>query len=294
DETFEPVLLDFGIAKHLRSRTMTQNDQLWGTPAYMSPEQASGESVAGTADIYAMGVMLYELIAGVLPFRASTAMGFAVKHMHREADPIRSLPGIRDVPQRLESFILHMLEKDPADRPPTMARVADELRAIQQQDFDERLLGTVPSRQVQHEQLEEPSDDEAAVAPGEMSAEIDESLRGAETALLDSPPDSAPPPDSSVSAPAPDASRGSEFETDPTEEMGWSGGDMKPWFQRPVVLGGVVLLATMVSVGGYLSFDRRAGSSTAPETTPKTAVSDEPTGSEQSDQSDQSDQMDQT
>ena len=248
-----PKLLDFGIAKHLASRTMTKNDQLWGTPAYMSPEQASGESVAGTADIYAMGVMLYELIAGVLPFRASTAMGYAVKHMHREADPIRSLPGIRDVPPRLESFILHMLEKDPDDRPPTMAHVAEQLRAIRREVFDERLLGTMPATQVHHDQLAEPSDEEAAVSPGEMSAELDDALKGTETELLDSPPGGGSPPTAAATGPvAASDSRGAEFETQPTG-FGFGESGMQPWFQRPVVIGGAALVATLVLVGGYLS-----------------------------------------
>jgi len=278
-----PKLLDFGIAKHLRSRTMTKNDQLWGTPAYMSPEQASGESVQGTADIYAMGVMVYELIAGVLPFRASTAMGYAVKHMHREVEPISSLPGTRDVPRRLESFVLHMLEKDPAERPPTMAHVAEELRAIRDQVFDNRLLGMIPAKQVHHDQLEEPVDDEAAVAPGEMAAELDEALRGAETELIESPPDAgqSSPPEAAVTASvAESSSRGSEFETAPTGFDGSAGPQMVPWFQRPLVVGAAAVLMTLTFVGAYLWMGRGQTSS-ASSAEPAEATELEESGKQQ-------------
>jgi len=164
-----PELLDFGIAKHLRSRTMTKDDQLWGTPAYMSPEQASGDQVAGTADIYAMGVMLYELIAGVLPFRASTAMGFAVKHMHRDAPELVEVPGLESVPAPLEALVGEMLAKSPGDRPESMDFVADELREIRTEVFEERLLETVPSRETNYGELAAPSDEE--ISPEELPGE---------------------------------------------------------------------------------------------------------------------------
>ena len=248
-----PKLLDFGIAKHLRSRTMTKNDQLWGTPAYMSPEQAAGEPVAGTADIYAMGVMLYELIGGVLPFRASTAMGFAVKHMHREANTISSLPGIRDIPPRLDHFVSEMLSKDPADRPATMEMVADELRAIQKAVFDDRLLGTIPSSQVQYDQLEEPIEEEV-FTPGENAGgiEIDEALRGTDTELLDA--DKLENSRSSEGGVQKRRRRrtGSDFETQPNS-FDWLGDDMTPWFRQPLPLAGAAAgVAAAVVVGYFL------------------------------------------
>ncbi len=261
-----PKLLDFGIAKHLRSRTMTKNDQLWGTPAYMSPEQASGEAVAGTADIYAMGVMLYELVAGVLPFRASTAMGYAVKHMHREAEPIASLPGIRDIPERLDAFILHMIDKEPGERPPSMERVARELRNIERDVFDARLLGTIPADQVDESQLEAPSDEEPK-APGEAGAspEIDEALQDAHTALMDQPevekradpaPSSERPRGSGVArtsgVPGGSARHGSEFETQPTAAR--EGGAVRPWFRRPRPLIGLALLAGGAMMTAYFAY----------------------------------------
>ena len=256
-----PKLLDFGIAKHLRSRTMTKNDQLWGTPAYMSPEQAAGESVAGTADIYAMGVMLYELVSGVLPFRASTAMGFAVKHMHREANPISEIPGIRDVPPRLDEFILTMLNKDVGERPPSMETVARRLRTIRDAEFDERLLGTIPSAQTDYDALEEPEEEEV-FTPGEGAGgiEIDESLRDRATELLDreevdrAASESTEQVEPVESRSTRSARSGSEFETEPNR-FDWLGGDeMTPWFRQPLPLAGIASAAVVVLFGSYFLF----------------------------------------
>lgn len=259
DELPVPKLLDFGIAKHLRSRTMTKNDQLWGTPAYMSPEQAAGEEVAGTADIYAMGVMLYELVSGVLPFRASTAMGYATKHMHREPEPISSLPGIREVPDRLDAFILHMLEKEPENRPPTMERMVRELRNIEHDVFDERLLGTIPAQQVDEGRLEAPSDD-AGASPGDGALEVDEALQDAQTAVMNQDDIGGQPAGGSGSETAPGGSSrtGSEFETQPTG-FDDPAGLVKPWFRRSLPVLGLSLLAGVGMVGGYAVYTQWSG-----------------------------------
>ncbi len=275
-----PKLLDFGIAKHLRSRTMTKNDQLWGTPAYMSPEQAAGEEVAGTADIYAMGVMLYELVSGVLPFRASTAMGYATKHMHREPEPISSLPGIRDIPDRLDAFILHMLEKEPEGRPPSMERVVRELRNIEHDVFDERLLGTIPAQQVDESRLEAPSDDTEG-APGRGGPDIDNALQDAQTAVMNQGDIGGQPADGgSVAETPPGGSErtGSEFETQPTG-FDDPAAMIQPWFRRSLPVLGLSLLAGVGVVGGYAAYTQWSGGADDPneEASESVADGDEPT-----------------
>ncbi|RAL22958.1 hypothetical protein DL240_08690 [Lujinxingia litoralis] len=143
-----PKLLDFGIAKHHRAETMTQSGTLWGTPAYMSPEQARGDVVGAAADIYGVGVMLYELISGNLPFQASTQMGFAVKHLNEPARALSSIPGLKSVPASLDALVLSMLAKRPEDRPRSMEEVVARLEAIRERDFSADLLSSVPAEEV--------------------------------------------------------------------------------------------------------------------------------------------------
>ncbi|MBA2663844.1 MAG: serine/threonine protein kinase [Bradymonadaceae bacterium] len=143
-----PKLLDFGIAKHIRAETMTQSGTLWGTPAYMSPEQARGDVVGARADIYGIGIILYELISGNLPFHATTQMGFAVKHINEPARPLSSIPGLLSVPPELDRFVMRLLAKDPAERPETMEEVATTLIGIRERCFDRALLESIPAEEV--------------------------------------------------------------------------------------------------------------------------------------------------
>ena len=104
---------DFGIAKVLSGgRTMaTRTGDVLGTPSYMAPEQAMGQDVGPGTDVYALGVMLYELLSGRLPFSADSAMAVLFKHVH-EVPPL--LGG--DVPSAVADVVMRALEKDPADR----------------------------------------------------------------------------------------------------------------------------------------------------------------------------------
>lgn len=141
-------LLDFGIAKHLTDETMTKSGTLWGTPAYMSPEQAKGDTVGAPADIYAIGVILYELISGNLPFSATTQMGLAMKHISVPARSLLSMPGLTSVPQELDDLILRTLQKDPLARPVSMDELASALEQIRTTCFDDTLLDKVPAQEI--------------------------------------------------------------------------------------------------------------------------------------------------
>jgi len=110
-------LLDFGIAKLMRSQMKmekTQTGNMLGTPRYISPEQARGIDVDHRADIYSLGVIAYEMLAGRPPFQGETAMDLVVKHL---SDPAPPLSQFARVPKMLEQCVMRMLEKDPADRP---------------------------------------------------------------------------------------------------------------------------------------------------------------------------------
>jgi len=90
-EDIEPVLTDFGLVRFLQSTTQTATGVIAGTPAYMSPEQAQGEHTDGRSDTYSLGVVLYELLAGQVPFRADTTMGVLIKHISLPPEPIDGL-----------------------------------------------------------------------------------------------------------------------------------------------------------------------------------------------------------
>ncbi|MBX3182972.1 MAG: serine/threonine protein kinase [Polyangiaceae bacterium] len=129
-------VLDFGMAKLVRGDSgtsvtaLTEQNMVFGTPEYMSPEQAKGEEVDSTTDVYAAGIILYELITGRLPFQKATAIGTMTAQLTESPTP----PSERDgavVTPALEAVILHALAKDPDQRYPT----AGDLRvALQRAD----------------------------------------------------------------------------------------------------------------------------------------------------------------
>ncbi|KXK12855.1 MAG: serine/threonine protein kinase [Chloroflexi bacterium OLB14] len=92
-EDVEPVLTDFGLVRLLDSTTQTSTGTVSGTPAYMSPEQARGDKVDKKTDIYSLGVVLYEMLAGAVPFDAESSFGVLMKHLN-EPPPLSliSLP----------------------------------------------------------------------------------------------------------------------------------------------------------------------------------------------------------
>lgn len=122
-------VLDFGIAKLAAQPKVTATGAIFGTPAYMSPEQAKGVAVDARTDVYALGVMLYQLATGRLPFESTSPGALMVRHISEEPQPPSDLlDGIeRRISPMLEDLILQMLEKDPDDRPETMEEVRRRL-----------------------------------------------------------------------------------------------------------------------------------------------------------------------
>src|SRR5215216_1198690 len=128
-------LTDFGIAKLLESASprLTQTDAIMGTPAYISPEQAQANKVDQRSDIYSLGIILYEMVTGSVPFVADTPLAIILKHV---SDPL-PLPSVvkPDISAAIEQVILKALAKDPKDRFATAAEfVAAWKRALSQNE----------------------------------------------------------------------------------------------------------------------------------------------------------------
>jgi eukaryotic-like serine/threonine-protein kinase len=118
---------DFGIARTVDVDGMTQTGTVLGTSNYIAPEQASGKRVDAHSDVYALGAVLYELLAGEVPFPGESFVVVAMKHMPEPAP--RRLAGGGDGPRRVAGAVDRALEKDPEQRFPTMDAFAAELEA---------------------------------------------------------------------------------------------------------------------------------------------------------------------
>jgi serine/threonine-protein kinase len=126
-----PMLADFGIAKPMDDNTqqrLTVPGLLVGTAAYMAPEQAIGNPIDARTDLYASGVMLYEMLTGRVPFDATTPIVVLTKHAYEAPPPPRSLNP--DLPEAAEQVLLRALAKDPADRYQTAALMAADLSRL--------------------------------------------------------------------------------------------------------------------------------------------------------------------
>jgi serine/threonine-protein kinase len=126
-------VVDFGLGKTLHPGqagvSLTERDLILGTPEYMSPEQVRGDDVDHRGDIYAVGVILFELLTGRVPFRAQTPMHTMTAHLNDPIPSARSLSPERGISLALEAVLMRALAKDPAERYPTARAFAEALSA---------------------------------------------------------------------------------------------------------------------------------------------------------------------
>ncbi|MEV4681490.1 serine/threonine-protein kinase [Streptomyces kurssanovii] len=121
------TVLDLGVASVIDTDTtrLTHTGSPIGSPAYMAPEQAMGGAVGPYTDLYALGVLLHELLSGNVPFAGSTALGVLHRHLHEPPLPVRQLRP--EVPEPLEALVLRLLAKDPQHRPSGAQEVYEAL-----------------------------------------------------------------------------------------------------------------------------------------------------------------------
>lgn len=116
---------DFGLARAASAATLTATGMVIGSVHYFSPEQARGDAVGPASDIYSLGVVLYEMLTGAVPFRGDSPIAVALKHLQEEPVPPRQRNDA--VPEWLEGVVLRALAKKPADRFPSAAAMAEAL-----------------------------------------------------------------------------------------------------------------------------------------------------------------------
>jgi tRNA A-37 threonylcarbamoyl transferase component Bud32 len=129
DDRGNCLLADFGIAKILEGAdTLTATGGLIGTPKYMSPEQGMGNPIDGRSDIYSLGVVLYEMATGQVPYQAETPLAVVVKHI-RDPLPIPSQVN-PDIPEPLQRMIFRAMHKEPSERFASAGAMVDAMSAI--------------------------------------------------------------------------------------------------------------------------------------------------------------------
>ncbi|HOU89421.1 MAG TPA: protein kinase [Polyangiaceae bacterium] len=145
-------VLDFGMAKIVRGElqcsvnALTQQNMVFGTPEYMAPEQARGDEVDERCDVYAAGVMLYELVTGTLPFQAATPIAMMSAHLVEEPEPPTRRAPRAPIPPALEGVVLHALAKEPGLRYPSAAALRAAIESALKRPDDVTSILPPPSR----------------------------------------------------------------------------------------------------------------------------------------------------
>ena len=119
---------DFGIARAASAATISATNAVFGTADYLSPEQALGEPATPRSDLYSLGIVLYELLTGFVPYRADNPVAVCMKHVTEPLTPPRRLDPT--IPEAVDALVVKMLAKDPADRPASASELLEDIEGV--------------------------------------------------------------------------------------------------------------------------------------------------------------------
>ncbi|MGI5237716.1 serine/threonine-protein kinase [Dactylosporangium sp. CA-139066] len=152
------TLVDFGVARSESVTSVTKVNAVIGTALYMSPEQASGDPISPSADIYALGVVAYHCLTGAPPFNGNSPLEIAIKHLQDEPPPLPE-----DLPAATRALVERAMAKDPEERFPTAAAMAAAARSAadptQEDDSVPAVVGAVPAVTSARPFRDDPDDD---------------------------------------------------------------------------------------------------------------------------------------
>jgi serine/threonine-protein kinase len=297
DEHDAVKVLDFGIAKiqvagEAQGMTLTQAGLVCGTPGYMSPEQWSGEPLDGRADLYAVGVILYEMLTGKLPFESNTPMEMMRKHLTEQPRPPSTRRKDGSVSPDLEALVMRAISSSPGDRPPSADAMRQDLLACvllpppsEGPSTSEVRKTVVLPRQPRAKTPTSPAKGTPVLAP-DVTAET---LPRAPAATRPSPPQGAsmrpptrspptrpptPAPSTRLPTPAPSSAARSPIlaprhEEDEPEILDETSPQPPPRNRTPLVVAAALGVTVVVAAGIYLA--SRGGAK--PERPPETAKS---------------------
>ncbi|MFP3989144.1 protein kinase [Streptomyces sp. E11-3] len=262
-------VMDFGIARAMQSgvTSMTQTGMVVGTPQYLSPEQALGRGVDARSDLYSVGIMLFQLVTGRLPFEADSPLAIAYAHVQEE--PVAPSSVNRSLPPAIDAIVARALKKNPNERFPTAEAMRDECLRVAQ-SFQAAAPSIVPGAQTSNgaavgATVFPPLDQSGqAPVPGSVQTPYQPNAYGAPTPAPTPAqgygyPQQQPGTGAGYQTPAPTpapyapAQQGSQtpppYIVSPATQAGHSGGGRKS--NMPVIVGAIVV--ALLAIGGVVT-----------------------------------------
>ncbi|MFZ3452126.1 protein kinase domain-containing protein [Arthrobacter sp. 7Tela_A1] len=265
-------ITDFGIARLADQVPLTATGQVMGTAQYLAPEQATGQQATGSSDIYALGVIGYELLAGTRPFSGESQIAIALAQVNDTPPPLPE-----SIPTPVRALIMSMLAKDPADRPADAEALARAVAAIRRGDID-AAQQAVPGMLL--------FGAGGSAATGTMTAPVPMPGDTSATRAVDaSPSTSALPVAASASQDTGSVAASREWTDDDVDDDGYGNDDgyddepkRKKWLIPLIVVLSLVLVAIIALIAVNLNSDP-AGEQTTQSPTSSRSTSASPTRS---------------